>query len=46
MAMRPRSWRSAHDILKHYLARNTAMADNAIAKLIAWENERDLTADA
>jgi integrase len=32
------SERSAHQILRHYLALNPDMADSAIAKLIAWED--------
>jgi len=29
---------SAHQVLKHYLALNGAMADAAIAKVLAWED--------
>ena len=31
---------SIQHILKHYLALNTEMADGAIAKLIAWEEQK------
>ncbi|MCF6368306.1 hypothetical protein [Rhizobium halophilum] len=39
------SMKTAHDILKHYLAMNPELADSAIAKMIAWydgaeENEQ------
>lgn len=34
------SFKTANDILKHYLALNQEMADSAIAKLIVWFDEK------
>lgn len=39
-ALSGHSERSVYDILRHYLALNSEMADSAIAKQIAWRDQR------